>query len=88
MAHPAKEDQDKVYALKVLRKVDGLQMFPLEEKDSNHISPVIRLKQVDHVNNERKILADLAGYPFIVNLITSFSDRESLYMLVNIDCAI
>ncbi|KHJ33288.1 putative camp-dependent protein kinase a [Erysiphe necator] len=66
LAHPAKEDQDKVYALKVLRKVD-----------------VIRLKQVDHVNNERKILADLAGYPFIVNLITSFSDRESLYMLLD-----
>lgn len=66
LAHPADEDRDKVYALKVLRKVD-----------------VIRLKQVDHVNSERKILADVAGYPFITNLIASFSDRESLYMLLD-----
>ena len=43
---------------------------------------VIKLKQVDHVNHERSVLADVAGHPFITTLITSFSDHDSLYMLV------
>ncbi|KAH0563522.1 hypothetical protein GP486_001914 [Trichoglossum hirsutum] len=43
---------------------------------------VIRLKQVEHVRNERAILASLAGQPFITNFITSFADRDSLYILV------
>ncbi|KAI0997650.1 hypothetical protein K3495_g10538 [Podosphaera aphanis] len=66
LACPAEEDRDKVFALKVLRKVE-----------------VIKLKQVDHVNNERWILADIAGHPFITTLITSFSDHDSLYMLLD-----
>jgi len=66
------EDRDKVFALKVLRKVD-----------------VIKLKQVDHVNNERAVLADVAGHPFITTLITTFSDHDSLYMLVrHIFCSV
>ena len=44
---------------------------------------VIRLKQVDHVNQEREALADVAGHPFIVTLITTFADYDSLYMLVS-----
>lgn len=44
---------------------------------------VIKLKQVDHVNHERSVLADVAGHPFITTLITTFSDHESLYMLVS-----
>ncbi|KAH8816796.1 camp-dependent protein kinase A [Xylogone sp. PMI_703] len=66
LANPAEEDRDKVYALKVLRKVE-----------------VIKLKQIDHVNHERSVLADVAGHPFITNLITSFSDFNSLYMLLD-----
>ncbi|KAF8859788.1 camp-dependent protein kinase A [Acephala macrosclerotiorum] len=66
LASPAEEDRDKVFALKVLRKVE-----------------VIKLKQVDHVNHERSILADVAGHPFITTLITSFSDHDSLYMLLD-----
>jgi len=46
------------------------------------MNPVIKLKQVDHVNHERSVLADVAGHPFITTLITSFSDHDSLYMLV------
>ena len=46
------------------------------------ICVVIKLKQVDHVNQEREILADIAGHPFITTLITTFSDYDSLYMLV------
>lgn len=66
LACPTKEERDKVFALKVLRKAE-----------------VIKLKQVDHVNNERWILADIAGHPFITSLITSFSDHDSLYMLLD-----
>ncbi|KAM0126849.1 hypothetical protein ACHAP3_009056 [Botrytis cinerea] len=66
LANPAEEDRDKVFALKVLRKVE-----------------VIKLKQVDHVNHERSVLSDVAGHPFITTLITSFSDHDSLYMLLD-----
>jgi len=66
LANPAEEDRNKVYALKVLRKVE-----------------VIKLKQVDHVNHERSVLSDVAGHPFITTLITSFSDQDSLYMLLD-----
>jgi serine/threonine protein kinase len=43
---------------------------------------VIKLKQVEHVRNERKALAAVAGHPFITTLIATFSDEQSLYMLV------
>ncbi len=39
---------------------------------------------MDHVNHERSVLADVAGHPFITTLITSFSDHDSLYMLVSL----
>ncbi|KAI9812768.1 MAG: serine/threonine protein kinase, AGC [Pycnora praestabilis] len=65
LANPGHGDQDKVFALKILRKVD-----------------IIRLKQVEHVRNERNVLAAVAGHPFITTMITSFSDEESLYMLL------
>lgn len=35
------------------------------------------------MNQERQVLADVAGHPFITTLITSFSDHDSLYMLVS-----
>lgn len=61
-----KADEDnRVYALKVLRKVD-----------------VVKLKQVEHVRNERTVLAAVAGHPFIAQLLTTFSDPHSLYMLM------
>ncbi|GAW15526.1 hypothetical protein ANO14919_049390 [Xylariales sp. No.14919] len=44
---------------------------------------VIKLKQVDHVRDERRILSDVAGHPFITRLITTFSDYDSLYMLLD-----
>ncbi|KAF2834575.1 serine/threonine-protein kinase YPK2/YKR2 [Patellaria atrata CBS 101060] len=59
-------DGDKVFALKILRKVD-----------------VIRLKQVEHVRNERNVLAAVAGHPFITTLVASFQDHDSLYMLLD-----
>ncbi|KIX94244.1 uncharacterized protein Z520_09954 [Fonsecaea multimorphosa CBS 102226] len=65
-ANPHPEDRDKVFALKVLKKVD-----------------VIKLKQVEHVRNERDVLAAVAGHPFITTLIASFSDETSLYMLLD-----
>lgn len=59
------EDRNKVFALKVLKKVD-----------------VIKLKQVEHVRNERNTLAAVAGHPFITQMLASFSDSHSLYMLL------
>ncbi|RYP84997.1 hypothetical protein DL770_005126 [Monosporascus sp. CRB-9-2] len=44
---------------------------------------VIKLKQIDHVRHERQILGDVAGHPFITELIASFSDHDSLYMLLD-----
>ncbi|KAI0021393.1 protein kinase-like domain-containing protein [Xylariomycetidae sp. FL0641] len=44
---------------------------------------VIKLKQIDHVRDERQILSDVAGHPFITELITTFSDHDSLYMLLD-----
>ncbi|KAL4773590.1 kinase-like domain-containing protein [Aspergillus nidulans var. acristatus] len=44
---------------------------------------VIKLKQVEHVRNERKTLADVSGHPFITTLVASFSDSQSLYMLLD-----
>ncbi|KAL9086073.1 MAG: hypothetical protein Q9165_007285 [Trypethelium subeluteriae] len=66
LANPKQEDDSKVFALKILRKVD-----------------VIRLKQVEHVRNERNVLAAVAGHPFITTMVASFQDRESLYMLLD-----
>ena len=45
---------------------------------------MIRLKQVEHVRNERNVLAAVAGHPFITTLITSFQDHDTLYMLVSV----
>ncbi|KAF1985427.1 Pkinase-domain-containing protein [Aulographum hederae CBS 113979] len=59
-------DSNKVYALKILRKVD-----------------VIKLKQVEHVRNERKVLAAVAGHPFITTMVASFQDNDTLYMLLD-----
>lgn len=44
---------------------------------------VIKLKQIDHVRHERAILGEVSGHPFITNLLASFSDRESLYLLLD-----
>ncbi|KAI4215292.1 MAG: hypothetical protein LQ351_002191 [Letrouitia transgressa] len=47
------------------------------------LGTVIRLKQVEHIRNERNTLAAVAGHPFITTLITTFSDRDCLYMLLD-----
>ena len=73
----------KVFALKILRKVDG----KINNRPHNHsvlTTVVIRLKQVEHVRNERNVLAAVAGHPFITTLVTSFKDQDSLYMLASI----
>lgn len=59
------EDRKRVFALKVLKKVD-----------------VVKLKQVEHVRNERNVLASVVGHPFITQMLASFSDSHSLYMLL------
>jgi hypothetical protein len=45
---------------------------------------VIRLKQVEHVRNERNVLAKVAGHPFITTMVASFQSLDSLYMVVRL----
>ncbi|KAJ5573975.1 uncharacterized protein N7459_008402 [Penicillium hispanicum] len=62
-----------------------------DQKDKNKVyalkvlrkADVIKLKQVEHVRNERKTLAAVVGHPFITTLVASFSDEQSLYMLLD-----
>jgi len=44
---------------------------------------VIRLKQVEHVRNERSVLGAVAGHPFITTMVASFQDHDTLYMLLD-----
>ncbi|OAX76981.1 hypothetical protein ACJ72_08725 [Emergomyces africanus] len=46
---------------------------------------VIKLKQVEHVRNEIKTLAAVAGHPFITTLVATFTDDLCLYMLANMN---
>ncbi|XP_067007437.1 cAMP-dependent protein kinase catalytic subunit 3 [Anabrus simplex] len=49
------------------------------------IGDVIRLKQVEHVKNEKNILQE-ARHPFIVNLRWHYRDASCLYMLFDYVC--
>jgi serine/threonine protein kinase len=44
------------------------------------ISEVIKLKQVEHVNNEKEILMSIS-HPFIVSVVWTHHDNRFLYML-------
>lgn len=63
------------------RRYEG-QVLLLRCVAANDRVSVIRLKQVEHVRNERNVLAAVAGHPFITTMVASFQDRDSLYMLV------
>ncbi|ORX52343.1 Pkinase-domain-containing protein [Hesseltinella vesiculosa] len=43
---------------------------------------VIRNKQVEHINNERKVLA-ATNHPFLVKLFGTFQDNTNLYMVLS-----
>jgi protein kinase A len=43
---------------------------------------VVRLKQVEHTNNEKHILEEVAN-PFVVNLWGTFQDDANLYMVMD-----
>lgn len=45
------------------------------------ITEVIRLKQTDHVKNEKEILSSVS-HPFIVNMLWACHDKTFLYMLM------
>lgn len=76
------KERTQVYALKVLRKTEGRRIQSQDMAYAN-IAAVIRLRQVEHVRNERNVLAKVAGFPFITHMIASFQDYDSLYMLVS-----
>lgn len=43
---------------------------------------VVKLKQVEHVRNERKTLVAVSGHPFMMSMVASFADDQCLYLLV------
>lgn len=45
------------------------------------VTEVIRLKQIEHVKNEKEILSTIT-HPFIVNMLWASHDRTFLYMLM------
>ncbi|KAI4722308.1 Pkinase-domain-containing protein [Aureobasidium sp. EXF-10727] len=84
LATSNKEDADKVFALKILRKTDGTRTCANVRQDEILTClSVIRLKQVEHVRNERNVLAAVAGHPFITTMVASFQDQDTLYMLLD-----
>jgi len=44
-------------------------------------SDILRLKQVDHIKSEVKILSMIQN-PFIVNMVGHFQDPTALYMVI------
>jgi hypothetical protein len=58
------KENEKYYALKVLKKAD-----------------VVKLKQVEHTLNEKKILDGLC-HPFLVSMVSSFQDSMNLYFVL------
>ncbi len=42
---------------------------------------IVRLRQVEHTNNERHLLG-LVAHPFLVNLVCTFQDAYSLYIVL------
>jgi protein kinase A len=41
---------------------------------------IIELKQLDHIKNEKNILAGIS-HPFIVNLVETFLDELNIYLV-------
>lgn len=48
-------------------------------------SDVVRLKQVEHTNNERSLLAQVEN-PFIVRMAGTFQDERHLYIILEYVC--
>lgn len=49
------------------------------------IADVIRLKQIEHVKNEKEILLEI-NHPFLVEMIWHYKDDQNLYMLFPYIC--
>ena len=60
-----KNNDQKVYAMKVLKKKN-----------------MIKRKQVDHINTERKIL-EVIDHPFIIKLKYAFQNPQKLYLVMD-----
>lgn len=45
-------------------------------------SEIVRLKQVEHINSERKILKRIR-HPFVVELYATYQDQQNVYMLLS-----
>ena len=68
----------------VKHRCDGAQTDPLALKCLKK-SAIIKLKQIDHVKSEKKVLA-IIDHPFIVNLKGYFQTPSHIYMLLDYAC--
>jgi len=48
-------------------------------------SEIVRLRQVEHTNAERRLLS-LVEHPFIVHMVCTFQDERSLYIVMEYVC--
>ena len=56
------------------------RVFALKKMSKPH---VVSKRQVDHVNNERKLLS-MCDHPFVIELFGSFQDKDYLYLLLEL----
>lgn len=62
----------------LIQKKNGNQYYAMKVMKKTE---VVRLKQVEHTMNEKKILDEI-NHPFLVNLIGSFQDSANLYFVL------
>ena len=54
--------------------------YALKKMSKGH---VVAKRQVDHVNNERKLLS-LCDHPFLIELVSSFQDATNVYLMLEL----
>ena len=61
------------------RSVHNQRFYAIKVLRKQHL---VRMKQVEHVNNEREVLS-LVRHPFLVNLWGTFQDPTFLYLVMD-----
>lgn len=64
--------------VRVVRNLKTNEAYALK---AMHKAPIVEVKQIEHVINERKILEEVATHPFCVKLVGSYQDKSCLYLL-------
>ncbi|CAL1540845.1 unnamed protein product [Lymnaea stagnalis] len=62
------------YNLEANKKVVAIKILNKER--------VVKTKQIEHTLNEKRLLASVTNFPFIVKLVMAFKDTTNLYMVM------